>query len=198
MRATPNRLRWLFVCGGVTCLVLGAVGVIVPGLPTTVFVLSGSYLLTRGSPALNERLRKSALFSPYLKYLDPAVGMPRAAKVAAIVSMWTSISLSAALLRIGGAGATVLLGVFVAGIAGTWMIVVFRNGVPQRCGLDHATLASQAFFGPLARRPRYPLLPMCDESNRCVLSRPEPAGERRVTQEALRCGPCSPPTRQPQ
>src|SRR5262245_10775192 len=97
-----HRFRWLFVFGGVTCVALGAVGIFVPGLPTTEFVLGGSYLLTRGSPALDQRLRRSALFSPWLEYLDPAVPLPRRVKVRALVSMWTSVGVSVALLRLGG------------------------------------------------------------------------------------------------
>jgi len=129
MRAT-NRLRWLFLVGGVTCAGLGAIGVFVPGLPTTVFVLSASYLLARSSPALDERLRASTTFAPYLRYLDPAVPMPRRAKVAAVVSMWTSIGLSAVALRLSGTvglGGTVAL--LTAGVVGTWSIVVFRRGL---------------------------------------------------------------------
>ena len=80
-----NHLRWLWIVGGVACLALGAVGAIVPGMPTTVFVLCGSYLLARSSPVLDERLRNSRLFRPYLRYLDPSVPMPRAARVGALV-----------------------------------------------------------------------------------------------------------------
>ena len=129
MGATPNRFKGLFVCGGVICFGLGAVGVFVPGLPTTVFVLSGSYLLARGAPALDQRMRTSRLFAPYNKYLDPTVRMPRAAKAAALVGMWTSIGASGVLLRLGGASALVIAAIVLSGIAGTWMIVVFRTPV---------------------------------------------------------------------
>lgn len=123
--------KWLFVSTGVTCFALGAVGVFVPGLPTTIFVLSGSYLLVRGSPGLDARLRRSTLFAPYVKYLDPAVPMPRGAKIAALVSMWTTVSLSAAILRLGGAGAIGPIALLAAGSLGTWMIVAFRSGLTK-------------------------------------------------------------------
>jgi uncharacterized membrane protein YbaN (DUF454 family) len=129
MGAAPNRFKGLFVCGGVVCFGLGAVGAFVPGLPTTVFVLAGSYLLARGAPALDQRLRTSRLFAPYSKYLEPTVRMPRAAKVAALVGMWTSIGASGVLLRLGGASALVIVAMVLSGIAGTWMIVVFRTHV---------------------------------------------------------------------
>ena len=101
------------------------------GLPTTIFVLTGSYLLARSSPGLDGRLRRSALFAPYVKYLDPAVPMPRGAKIAALVSMWTTVSLSAAVLRLGGAGAIGPIALLAAGSLGTWMIVAFRSGLTK-------------------------------------------------------------------
>jgi uncharacterized protein len=129
MVATPNRFKGLLVCGGVVCFALGAIGAFVPGLPTTVFVLSGSYLLARGAPALDQRMRTSRLFAPYNKYLDPTVRMPRAAKAAALVGMWTSIGASGVLLRLGGASALVIVAIVLSGIAGTWVILSFRTYV---------------------------------------------------------------------
>jgi len=131
MGANATRLRWLSVCGGVACVALGAVGAFVPGLPTTVFVLGGSYLLARSSPTLDERLRKSALFAPYLKYRDPAVVMPRKARLAALASMWMSIGVSAAALRFSGAGRTTAIAMIAAGVAGTWTILMFRRGLAK-------------------------------------------------------------------
>ena len=127
MDATRNHFRGLLVCGGVICFGLGAVGSFVPGLPTTIFILTGSYLLARGAPALDRRMRTSRLFAPYNKYLDPTFRMPRAAKAAALVGMWTSIGASGVLLRLGGASALVIIAIVLSGIAGTWMIVVFRT-----------------------------------------------------------------------
>ena len=131
MGAIPNHFKGLLVCGGVVCFCLGAVGAFVPGLPTTVFVLTGSYLLARGAPALDQRMRTSRLFAPYNKYLDPTIGMPPAAKAAALVGMWTSIGASGVLLRLGDASALVIVAIVLSGVAGTWMIVVFRtHGTP--------------------------------------------------------------------
>jgi hypothetical protein len=72
-------------------------------------------------------MRTSRLFAPYNKYLDPTVRMPRAAKAAALVGMWTSIGASGVLLRLGGASELAIAAIVLSGIAGTWMIVVFRT-----------------------------------------------------------------------
>src|SRR5262245_25303602 len=103
LQPASRGVRWLFASGGVACVALGAIGAFVPGLPTTVFVLAGSWLLARSSPRLDRRMRTSALFAPYARYLDPGVPMPRKAKAAALASMWASIAVSAAFLGYRGA-----------------------------------------------------------------------------------------------
>ena len=51
------------------------------------------------------------------------------AKAAALVGMWTSIGASGVLLRLGGASASIIVAIVLSGIAGTWMILVFRTHV---------------------------------------------------------------------
>ena len=131
-RTPATRFRWLLAAAGLICVGLGVVGAFVPGLPTTVFVLSGSYLLARSSPALEQRLRASRRLSPYLKYADPGVPMPRRAKVAALASMWTSISLSTIALRLSHVSELVMAAVLLAGVVGTVAIVLFRRETPVR------------------------------------------------------------------
>ncbi len=53
------------MAGGAFTLTL--VGLVVPGVPTVPFLLATSYYLARSSPALNERLRRTALFGPILR-----------------------------------------------------------------------------------------------------------------------------------
>lgn len=126
-QAPATRFRWLLAAAGVICVGLGVVGAFVPGLPTTVFVLSGSYLLARSSPALDQRLRASRRLSPYLKYADPSVPMPRRAKVAALISMWTSIGLSTVALRLSHVNPLATIAVLLAGVVGTSAIILFRR-----------------------------------------------------------------------
>jgi uncharacterized membrane protein YbaN (DUF454 family) len=70
------------------------VGAIVPGLPTTVFLIVASYLFTRSCPWLEDRLIRVRWFRPYLPYLDGSRPMPRRARWAATGAMWVAVSVS--------------------------------------------------------------------------------------------------------
>jgi uncharacterized membrane protein YbaN (DUF454 family) len=57
----------LYVLLAAVFLVLGLIGVVLPGLPTTPFVLLGSYFLLRSSHTLHQRLMASRLFGGILR-----------------------------------------------------------------------------------------------------------------------------------
>ena len=111
-RPLGDRARRVFLAAlGLLCVTLAGLGVIVPGLPTTVFLIAASFLFTRSSPLLERALRRNRWFGPYLRRLREDRGMPRRAKAAAIAMMWSAIGLSC--VATGAAAlqaATVLLG----------------------------------------------------------------------------------------
>ncbi|MFT5423415.1 MAG: uncharacterized membrane protein YbaN (DUF454 family) [Phycisphaerales bacterium] len=90
--------RWLLAGAGVVCVGLGALGVFVPGLPTTVFLIMASWLFTKSCPWLERKLIRNRLFSPYLGYLDGNTRMPRKAKAVTLAAMWGFVSVSCVLL----------------------------------------------------------------------------------------------------
>jgi len=123
-----SAFRWLLAPLGVGCFALGAVGIFVPGLPTTVFLLLGSFLLTKSCPWVERRLLAMPLFRPYARYLDPSTPMPRRARIVSIGAMWTSILAAVVLIVIRGTGGVWLPGLLVAaGGIGTIVILRFRH-----------------------------------------------------------------------
>ena len=119
----PDSGRRLACAGlGVLSVIAGAIGTVVPGWPTTVFLLVGSWLLTRSCPVLEQRLIRNRLFGPYLRHLDGSAVMPRRARVAAIATMWISVGISTALLLVVGTPVAVVAIVLAAAGAGTWFI----------------------------------------------------------------------------
>lgn len=128
---SPRRL--LFAAGGVVCVGLGAVGVFVPGLPTTVFLIAASYLFTRSCPWLEDRLIRTALFRPFLGYLDGKAVMPVRAKVVTLLLMWVCVGTSVWMLA-GRFGLLHWAPITppVAALTGSWFIVRQGRGRERR------------------------------------------------------------------
>lgn len=127
----------------------------VPGMPTTVFVLVGSFLLTRSCPWLERKLVGSRLFRPYAKYLDPLTPLPARARAAAIGTMWTAITISCVVLMLAGTAPWVPAAVVALGLVGTWSIARFRRNVAAPSGAVSAghTFVEWKCPGATAERP---------------------------------------------
>lgn len=123
--------RWLLASVGVIAVGLGALGVVIPGLPTTVFLLIASYCFTRSCPWLEDRLLRVPLFAPYMRFIDEGRPMSARARAVAIASMWTSVLLSLAWLQWSGR-LPVALAIAITALAaiGTLTILRFRR-VPR-------------------------------------------------------------------
>jgi uncharacterized membrane protein YbaN (DUF454 family) len=76
--SAARRIVYLVLAG--VFFLLGAIGVILPGLPTTPFLLLTSYLLIRTSPGLNSRLLNSRWFGPVLRDWQLKGGVRRMVK----------------------------------------------------------------------------------------------------------------------
>jgi len=125
VRSRPT--RWLLAGLGVACVGLGALGVVLPGLPTTVFLLMASWLFARSCPWLEERLLRVPLFRPFLRYLEPGATMPRRAVITTLLVMWTAIAVSTSLLLAGDPRPVIATSVVVAGVAGTYVFLRFAR-----------------------------------------------------------------------
>ena len=126
--SAPRIQRWVLATLGVFCVGAGAIGVFVPGLPTTVFLIIASWCFVRSCPWLQEKLLHNRLFAPYLHYVNGSAVMPMKARVSAILMMWACIGVS--LLWLGYAGALsawLLAGVVAAGTLGTVVILRYRR-----------------------------------------------------------------------
>ena len=83
---------------GWSAVALAIAGAILPGLPTTVFVLAASYCFSRSSPRFERWLLHNRWFGPTLERFARAGGMPRSAKRTALIAMWAAVLPSSAVL----------------------------------------------------------------------------------------------------
>ncbi len=59
--------RLLYLCCGFLCLLLGLIGVVLPLLPTTPFILVAAFCFSRSSARFHQRLINNRLFGPLIK-----------------------------------------------------------------------------------------------------------------------------------
>jgi len=79
--------RVLLAALAVLCLALAVIGAILPGMPSTVFVLAATWAAARSSPRLHAWLYRSALFGPSLRNWSDGRKVTRRSKYAAAISM---------------------------------------------------------------------------------------------------------------
>jgi len=88
--------RVLLLVAGTISLGLGILGVFVPVLPTTPFLLLAAACYFRSSPSLYSRLIDNPWLGRYIQDYREKRGVPRSTKVLAITMLWLTIGFSAA------------------------------------------------------------------------------------------------------
>lgn len=119
-------VAWLWFAGGSMSVALGAIGVIVPGLPTTVFFIVAAACFARCNPRFERWVLDLPRIGPLVRDHRAGLGMPRRAKVLAVTMILAAAGASGVLaIDNRAAGATVIA----LGLVGA-SYVLFR--VPTR------------------------------------------------------------------
>lgn len=79
--------RFWWKLAGIVAVALGVIGIVLPILPTTPFLLLAAFCFDRGSPALHNWLIEHNLFGPIIKNWRDYGAVPKSAKTAAVVFM---------------------------------------------------------------------------------------------------------------
>jgi len=84
-------MKLLLNIAGVLALLLALLGLFLPLLPTTPFLLLASACFARGSSRLHGWLLNHRVFGVYLRNFETGKGIPLRAKIVASVMMWSSL-----------------------------------------------------------------------------------------------------------
>ena len=126
--------RWAWFAGGWFAVGVGGLGVVVPGLPTTVFFIVAAACFSRSSPRFERWVLDLPRVGPLVRDYREGLGMPRRAKVFAIATI-AVVSLLSALVAVGAPmlrGA--ILALAVLGVA----YITWRVPTRERVLLDRA------------------------------------------------------------
>ena len=111
-------MRLFYKIAGSVALLLGILGIFLPLLPTTPFLLLASACYMRGSERMHRWLLQQPQLGPYIRNFEAGHGIPMRAKITALILMWASLAVSMwivpltwvrLLLLVPGIGVTVYL-----------------------------------------------------------------------------------------
>jgi len=101
--------RIAYLCLGWLSLIAGIIGVFLPLLPTTPFVLLSAWCFSRSSNRFHLWLTQHRFFGPIIKDWQSGDGIPKKTRNRAILFMWLSMGLSMMIIARPWAIATLLL-----------------------------------------------------------------------------------------
>jgi uncharacterized membrane protein YbaN (DUF454 family) len=111
------RAGWITI--GLLCVGLGGVGIVVPGLPTTVFFIASAACFSRSSPRLEAWVLGLRGIGPMVRDHRDGLGMPRRAKVVATACIIGFVSLG---IWLGDSHPVVAAGIAGAALVGVGVI----------------------------------------------------------------------------
>lgn len=88
-------IRYTYLVSGFSLVVIGIIGIFLPLLPTTIFLILASACFVKSSPKANEWLKKNKFLGPYLKNYQDKTGLTIKSKIFTIIFLWLSIGISA-------------------------------------------------------------------------------------------------------
>jgi uncharacterized membrane protein YbaN (DUF454 family) len=110
-------VRTLYLVGGFAALALGALGVVLPLLPTVPFMILAAFCFARSSPRFEAMLLDNSTFGPHIMRWRSNGAISRRGKQAASVAFVVSAAIGLAHAPMPWALAPVAAGI----IGGTWI-----------------------------------------------------------------------------
>jgi len=87
-------VRTLWFIAGTLCVALGAVGIVLPILPTTPFLLAAAACYYKSSPRMHNWLLTNKWFGEYIRNYKEGKGLTLKTKITALTMLWVTIGFS--------------------------------------------------------------------------------------------------------
>ena len=87
-------VKTLWLVAGTICVVLGAIGVVLPILPTTPFLLAAAACYYKSSPRMHRWLLNNKWFGEYIRNYTEGKGLTKKTKVTVLIVLWATIGFS--------------------------------------------------------------------------------------------------------
>jgi len=91
-------IRAFFFVAGTVSLAIGAVGIVLPGLPTTPLLLLALACYVRSSERMTQWILTNKYFGDYIRRYMEGKGIPLKTKILALAFLWATITCSAFLM----------------------------------------------------------------------------------------------------
>ncbi|MFC1898316.1 YbaN family protein [Candidatus Cloacimonadota bacterium] len=106
--------KYLLIFAGILAVTLGTIGIFVPLLPTTPFLLIASYCFVRSSSRLHNWLMNRSVFSRYLQNYINYHAVTLWTKIISLAALWVTITIS--FILIGNLYARIVLVIVLIGV----------------------------------------------------------------------------------
>ena len=117
----------LLIFAGTLCVGLGVLGMFLPLMPTTVFLLLAAYCYSHSSVKFHNCLLSNRWLGSYIKNYKGGKGISVRQKVSTIIMLWLSISFS--MWMVGGFWINILLAAIAVGV--TVHLVMIKTYRPE-------------------------------------------------------------------
>lgn len=88
-------MKWVWFTLGWIAVVIGGIGIVVPGLPTTGFMVFAAWCFSKSSPRFEQWLLDLPGVGPLIRDYRAGLGMPKRAKVTALIMITVAVTISA-------------------------------------------------------------------------------------------------------
>lgn len=94
----PKIYKYIYIISGILLVIIGIIGIFLPVLPTTIFLILASACFVKSSPKANDWLRNHKILGQYIKNYQDKTGLTFKSKIFNLVFLWIMILASAFLL----------------------------------------------------------------------------------------------------